>query len=42
MSVLEFQDDEREALLSIYEGDPAFKQLSPTIFQYKVKFNIKS
>lgn len=35
MSVLEFQDDEREALLSIYEGDPAFKQLSPTIFQYK-------
>lgn len=30
------QDEEREVLLSIYEGDPAFKQISPTIFQYKV------
>jgi len=35
MSELEFQDEEREALLSIYEGDASFKQLSPTVFQYK-------
>ncbi|KAF5298062.1 hypothetical protein FQA39_LY11830 [Lamprigera yunnana] len=35
MSESEFQDEEREALLSIYEGDEAFKQLSPTVFQYK-------
>ncbi|XP_065351592.1 RWD domain-containing protein 4 [Cloeon dipterum] len=31
----EAQDDEREVLLSIYEGDPLFKQLSPKVFQYK-------
>jgi hypothetical protein len=30
------QEEEREVLLSIYDGDPAFKQLSPTTFQYKV------
>jgi len=30
------QEDEREALLSIYDGDEAFKQLSPTVYQYKV------
>jgi len=30
------QDEEREVLLSIYDGDPAFKHLSPTTFQYKV------
>ncbi|KAK5644316.1 hypothetical protein RI129_005616 [Pyrocoelia pectoralis] len=35
MSELEFQDEEREALLSIYEGDSAFKQVSNTVFQYK-------
>ncbi|XP_069703114.1 RWD domain-containing protein 4 [Periplaneta americana] len=29
------QEEEREVLLSIYDGDPAFKQLSPTKFQYK-------
>jgi len=29
------QEDEREALLSIYDGDEAFKQLSPTVYQYK-------
>lgn len=29
------QEEEREVLLSIYDGDPAFKQLSPTTFQYK-------
>lgn len=30
------QDDEREALVSIYEGDEAFKQINATTFQYKV------
>jgi len=30
------QEEEREVLLSIYDGDPAFKHLSPTTFQYKV------
>lgn len=30
------QDDEREALISIYEGDDAFKQVNPTTYQYKV------
>jgi len=29
------QEEEREVLLSIYDGDPAFKYLSPTTFQYK-------
>ncbi|VVC43117.1 Hypothetical protein CINCED_3A003509 [Cinara cedri] len=32
---LVLQEEEREALLSIYDGDEAFKQLSPTIYQYK-------
>lgn len=32
----ELQDEEREALLSIYEGDKAFKQLNSTTYQYKV------
>lgn len=36
MSEQEIQDEEREALLSIYEGDEAFKQVAPTVFQYKV------
>ncbi|KAG5333180.1 RWDD4 protein, partial [Acromyrmex charruanus] len=35
MSDAELQEEEREVLLSIYDGDPAFKQLTPTIFQYK-------
>lgn len=30
------QDEEREVLLSIYDGDSAFKQISPNVFQYKV------
>lgn len=41
----EAQNDEREALVSIYEGDNAFKQVSPTTFQYKVciyLFNVDS
>lgn len=33
---LVLQEDEREALLSIYDGDEAFKQVSPTVYQYKV------
>lgn len=32
----EAQEDEREVLLSIYDGDTAFKQVSPKTFQYKV------
>lgn len=35
------QEEEREALLSIYDGDEAFKQVSPTIYQYKVNFFLK-
>ncbi|GLV31075.1 uncharacterized protein CBL_12148 [Carabus blaptoides fortunei] len=34
MSNAELQSEEREVLLSIYEGDPLFKQCSPTVFQY--------
>lgn len=30
------QEEEREALLSIYDGDESFKQVSPTVYQYKV------
>lgn len=32
----ELQDDEREALVSIYEGDENFHQINSTTFQYKV------
>ncbi|XP_025159252.1 RWD domain-containing protein 4 isoform X3 [Harpegnathos saltator] len=35
MSDAELQEEEREVLFSIYDGDPAFKQLTPTTFQYK-------
>ncbi|XP_012277950.1 RWD domain-containing protein 4 [Orussus abietinus] len=35
MSNVELQEEEREVLLSIYEGDPAFKELTPTTYQYK-------
>lgn len=31
----ELQAEEREVILSIYDCDPAFKQLSPTVYQYK-------
>lgn len=31
----EQQDDEREVLISIYEGDDRFKQIDSTTFQYK-------
>lgn len=30
------QEEEREVLLSIYEGDECFKEISPNTFQYKV------
>lgn len=33
---LELQIEEEEALLAIYDGDPAFKQISSTVFQYRV------
>jgi hypothetical protein len=32
------QEEEREALLSIYDGDEAFKDVSPTVYQYKVNY----
>ncbi|XP_071946635.1 RWD domain-containing protein 4-like [Antedon mediterranea] len=32
----ESQDEERQVLLSIYEGDDNFKELTPTTFQYLV------
>nr|CAD7454915.1 unnamed protein product [Timema tahoe]CAD7602535.1 unnamed protein product [Timema genevievae] len=35
MGDIELQEEEREVLLSIYDGDPAFKQPSQTSFQYK-------
>ncbi len=35
--VQELQEEEREALISIYEGDAAFKQVNPTTYSYKVK-----
>lgn len=31
----ELQEEEREVLLSIYDGDPSFNQLSPITYQYK-------
>lgn len=34
--VQELQDEEREALTSIYEGDAAFKEVNPTTYSYKV------
>lgn len=34
--VQELQDEEREALISIYEGDAAFKQINATTYSYKV------
>lgn len=30
------QNEEVEALISIYEGDDNFKQISPKVYQYKV------
>lgn len=39
--IKQMQDDEREALISIYEGDEAFKQVNPTTYQYKVSVNLR-
>lgn len=36
MSENEDQSDEREVLLSIFEDDEAFKQISDTTYQYKI------
>lgn len=36
MSDAELQEEEREVLASIYDGDAAFKEVSPTTYQYKV------
>ncbi|XP_055936232.1 RWD domain-containing protein 4-like [Argiope bruennichi] len=36
MSCSELQDEELEVLLSIYDGDKCFRQLSPKCFQYKI------
>lgn len=38
-STIEAQNDEREALISIYDGDNAFKEVDSTTFQYKVCIN---
>ncbi|KAJ8985054.1 hypothetical protein NQ317_016969 [Molorchus minor] len=35
MSESELQEEEREVLSSIYDGDESFKQISPSVFQYK-------
>uniref|UniRef100_A0A1L8DBS3 Putative rwd domain-containing protein 4 n=2 Tax=Nyssomyia neivai TaxID=330878 RepID=A0A1L8DBS3_9DIPT len=35
MTTKEMQEEEIEALLSIYETDAAFKQVNPTTYQYK-------
>jgi ubiquitin-protein ligase len=35
MSDTELQEEEREVLSSIYDGDDCFKQISPNTFQYK-------
>lgn len=36
MSTKELQDEEREVLSSIYDGDECFKQIDPNTYQYKV------
>ncbi|KAI5716695.1 RWD domain-containing protein 4 [Diaphorina citri] len=35
MSNSELQEEEKEVLLSIYDGDPAFNMISDTVYQYK-------
>lgn len=34
----ELQEEEKEALTSIYEGDDFFKEVTPTNYNYKVVF----
>lgn len=38
MSTKELQDEEREVLSSIYDGDECFKQIDLNTYQYKVYF----
>lgn len=38
--IKELQDDEREALQSIYEGDVAFKQITEKSYSYKVFYDL--
>lgn len=40
MSEAELQEEEREVLSSIYDGDDSFKQIDHTIYQYKVSYLI--
>lgn len=35
MSASDLQEEEKEVLLSIYDGDSRFKAISPTTYQYK-------
>lgn len=42
MTDAELQEEEREVLLSIYEGDENFKQIDKNVFQYKVGFHFFS
>lgn len=37
---VEAKNEEREALVSIYDGDDAFKQIDASTFQYKVSWFI--
>ncbi|XP_065156017.1 RWD domain-containing protein 4 [Atheta coriaria] len=39
MSNLELQEEEREVLNSIYDGDDCYKQIDPTTHQYKYGIN---
>lgn len=38
---LETQVEEEEALLAIYDGDPAFKRISATVYQYMVSWETR-
>lgn len=40
MSTKELQNEEREVLSSIYDGDDCFKQVDPETYQYKVNMCI--
>lgn len=39
MSAEELQEEEREALISIYEGDETFKQIDSVTYQYKASYH---
>lgn len=40
MSTKELQDEEREVLSSIYDGDECFKQIDAKTYQYKVSITV--